>query len=95
MFIAPRPAGGRRIAAVLRSISGPRSGAITADDERVSICRSWLPLVDPSGKRNEVFAGGYTTYKDFPTITWTASQLTKGIFYIGLEMKDTFLSALT
>lgn len=50
---------------------------------------------DPSGNRNEVFAGGYTTYKDFPTITWTGDQLTKGIFYIGREMKDTFLSALT
>jgi catechol 2,3-dioxygenase len=50
---------------------------------------------DPSGNRNEVFAGGYTTYPDFPTITWTADQLTKGIFYIGREMKDTFLSTLT
>jgi catechol 2,3-dioxygenase len=50
---------------------------------------------DPSGNRNEVFAGGYQTFPDFPTITWTADQLTKGIFYIGREMKETFLSTLT
>jgi catechol 2,3-dioxygenase len=50
---------------------------------------------DPSGNRNEVFAGGYSTYADFPTITWTSDQLTKGIFYIGREMKETFLSTLT
>jgi catechol 2,3-dioxygenase len=50
---------------------------------------------DPSGNRNEVFAGGYMTYPDFPTITWTSDQLTKGIFYIGREMKETFLSTLT
>jgi catechol 2,3-dioxygenase len=35
---------------------------------------------DPSGNRNEVFAGGYRTGPDFPTITWTEDQLGKGIF---------------
>ena len=50
---------------------------------------------DPAGNRNEVFAGGYQTYPDFPTITWTADQLARGIFYIGREMNDTFLSTLT
>ena len=26
---------------------------------------------DPSGNRNEAFAGGYMSYADMPTITWT------------------------
>jgi len=50
---------------------------------------------DPSGNRNEVFAGGYTTFRDFPTITWTADQLAKGIFYIGRELNERFTSVLT
>jgi catechol 2,3-dioxygenase len=50
---------------------------------------------DPSGNRNEVFAGGYATYADSPTITWTADQIVRGIFYIGREMKESFLSVLT
>ncbi|GAA3239154.1 3,4-dihydroxyphenylacetate 2,3-dioxygenase [Pseudonocardia petroleophila] len=50
---------------------------------------------DPAGNRNEVFSGGYLVYPDFPTITWTADKLAQGIFYIGREVKDTFVSALT
>lgn len=50
---------------------------------------------DPSGNRNEVFAGGYQTFADFPTITWTADQLGKGIFYISRELDEQFTSVLT
>lgn len=50
---------------------------------------------DPSGNRNEVFAGGYLTYPDFPTITWTAEQLGKAIFYIGRELNERFTSVVT
>lgn len=50
---------------------------------------------DPAGNRNEVFSGGYITYPDFPTITWTADQLAKGIFYIGREINERFMSVLT
>jgi catechol 2,3-dioxygenase len=50
---------------------------------------------DPSGNRNEVFSGGYITYPDFPSITWTADQLAKGIFYIGRELNERFTSVLT
>ncbi len=50
---------------------------------------------DPSGNRNEVFAGGYPVYKDFPTITWTTDQLGKGIFYIQRELNDRFTTVLT
>ena len=50
---------------------------------------------DPSGNRNEVFSGGYITYPDFPTITWTADQLAKGIFYVSRELNDRFTTVLT
>ena len=50
---------------------------------------------DPAGNRNEVFSGGYMTYPDFPTITWTADQLAKGIFYVGRELNERFTSVLT
>lgn len=50
---------------------------------------------DPAGNRNEVFSGGYLTYPDFPTITWTADKLAQGIFYIGQEMKESFTSVVT
>jgi catechol 2,3-dioxygenase len=50
---------------------------------------------DPSGNRNEVFCGGYQTNPDFPTITWTADQLGKGVFYHSRELNDRFTSVLT
>jgi catechol 2,3-dioxygenase len=50
---------------------------------------------DSSGNRNEVFAGGYRTMPDFPTITWTGEQLAKGIFYISREMNEKFLNVVT
>ncbi|ACY96126.1 MULTISPECIES: catechol 2,3-dioxygenase [Thermomonospora] len=50
---------------------------------------------DPAGNRNEVFSGGYITYPDFPTITWTADQLGKGIFYIDRELNDRFTTVVT
>lgn len=50
---------------------------------------------DPSGNRNEVFAGGYRAYPDRPCITWTADQLGKGIFYHNRELNEAFTSVLT
>jgi len=50
---------------------------------------------DPSGNRNEVFSGGYITGADFPTITWTADQLGKGIVYISREVNDRFTTVFT
>jgi catechol 2,3-dioxygenase len=38
---------------------------------------------DPFGNRLETFAGGYLTYPDFPTITWTVEHLSAGIFNTG------------
>ncbi len=50
---------------------------------------------DPSGNRNEVFADGYTTQRDYRPILWTADQLGKGIFYINRTLVDSFTTVLT
>ena len=50
---------------------------------------------DPSGNRNEVQTGSYRTYADTPTVTWTADQLAKGIFYHARELNDAFTSVFT
>lgn len=50
---------------------------------------------DPSGNRNEVFAGGYAYYPDNPTRVWSADELGKGIFYYQKELNDRFLGVVT
>lgn len=50
---------------------------------------------DPSGNRDEVFAGGYTYYPDNPTRTWDETQIGKGIFYYERVLNDAFLSVVT
>lgn len=50
---------------------------------------------DPSGNRNEAYSGGYITYPDSPTITWTEDKIAQGIFYHRREMIDSFVKALT
>jgi catechol 2,3-dioxygenase len=50
---------------------------------------------DPSGNRNEVFAGGYRTGKDFRTITWTMDQAARGINFTHRELDHDFLTVVT
>jgi catechol 2,3-dioxygenase len=50
---------------------------------------------DPSGNRNEAFAGGYMAFRDMPTITWDASKIGTGIFYHRRELSESFMKALT
>ena len=50
---------------------------------------------DPSGNRNEVFAGGYNYNPDRPTVTWTMDQLGRGLDYYRREVKDSFLTVYT
>ncbi|MCP8970498.1 catechol 2,3-dioxygenase [Ectobacillus ponti] len=50
---------------------------------------------DPSGNRNEAFAGGTTVYHDSPTITWTEDKIGTGIFYHRRELMESFGKALT
>jgi catechol 2,3-dioxygenase len=50
---------------------------------------------DPSGNRNEVFAGGYIYYPDKPTITWTEAEIGPAIFYHDRKVNEAFLSVFT
>ena len=50
---------------------------------------------DPSGNRNEVFAGGYIYYPDKPTITWWDVELGPAIFYHDRKLNEAFLSVFT
>lgn len=50
---------------------------------------------DPSGNRNEAFAGGYMVFADSPLITWTEDKIGQGIFYHRRELSESFLKALT
>ena len=50
---------------------------------------------DPSGNRNEVFAGGNYTYPDHPPVTWTADQLGKAVFYHQREINSRFMTVVT
>ena len=50
---------------------------------------------DPSGNRNETFAGGYRCFPDRPVVTWTADQVGKGIFYHSRELNERFMSVAT
>ena len=50
---------------------------------------------DPSGNRFETYAGGYQAYPDWEPITWTMSDIGRGIFYHDRELNERFLSVLT
>ena len=50
---------------------------------------------DPSGNRNEVFCGDYTWYPYHPTITWTADNLGKAIFYHDRRLNENFHGVVT
>ena len=50
---------------------------------------------DPSGNRNEVFAGGYAYYPDKPPITWYDDELGPAIFYHDRKLNEAFLSVFT
>lgn len=50
---------------------------------------------DPSGNRNETFAGGYRCFRDRPTVIWTPDQLGKAIFYHSRELNERFLTVAT
>ncbi|MEX1147134.1 MAG: catechol 2,3-dioxygenase, partial [Sphingomonadales bacterium] len=50
---------------------------------------------DPSGNRNEVFAGGYHYYPDHPTRNWDAEEAGKAIFYYERQLNDRFMGVVT
>lgn len=51
---------------------------------------------DPSGNRNETFAGlGYQAQRDKPVVTWTEDQAARGIFYHTGVMSESFTTVYT
>lgn len=50
---------------------------------------------DPSGNRNETYAGGYTAYIDHPQRLWDSDELGKGLFYYEREIVPSFLTIVT
>lgn len=50
---------------------------------------------DPSGNRNEVYAGGYTYYPDDPLRVWDQNELGRGIFYYEQQLNERFLTVVT
>lgn len=51
---------------------------------------------DPSGNRNETFAGlGYLAQRDRPVTTWTADEIGSAIFYHSGEMVGSFTDVYT
>jgi catechol 2,3-dioxygenase len=52
-----------------------------------------LYFFDPSGNRNETFAGlGYLAQPDRPVVTWTEDELWLGIFFHGAEEVPSFMA---
>ena len=56
---------------------------------------STVYFFDPLGTRNEVFTGGYRPDPDFPTLTWTADNAGRAIFYYEGELNDRFMKVHT
>ncbi len=50
---------------------------------------------DPSGNRNEVFAGGYHYYPDHPVRVWSENEIGKSIFYYERELNERFMTVVT
>jgi catechol 2,3-dioxygenase len=50
---------------------------------------------DPSGNRNETFAGGYMYFNDNPTRKWDMDHAGKGVFYYTRQLNERFLSVVS
>lgn len=50
---------------------------------------------DPSGNRNETFAGGYEFFPDHPRRYWDAEKAGEGVFYYNKALNDRFLTVYT
>ncbi|MBB4305351.1 catechol 2,3-dioxygenase [Rhodobium orientis] len=78
-------------------IMAKRKVKIDVTPQRHGITRgSTIYFFDPSGNRNETFAGlGYLAQPDMPPITWTEENLWRGIFYHTGEEAGEFTSVYT
>ena len=86
---------GARVVAAAAFPGGAPELAAGPDAVRDNL-RSLRPaFFDPSGNRNEVFAGGYLAYRDRPISKWTPDQIAKGIFYHARELNENFTAVYT
>ena len=70
--------------------------AIDAGPTRHGITRGQtIYFFDPSGNRNEVYAGGYMYYPDLPTRKWDETEVGRGIFYYERKLNESFLTVVT
>ncbi len=70
---------------------------IDVTPQRHGITRGYtIYFFDPSGNRNETFAGlGYLAQRDRPVTTWTEDRLGSGIFYHTGELVPSFTEVYT
>ncbi len=70
---------------------------IDVTPQRHGITRGYtIYFFDPSGNRNETFAGlGYLAQRDRPVTTWTEDHLGSGIFYHTGELVPSFTEVYT
>lgn len=77
-------------------IMGRYNISVDAGPMRHGITRGQtIYFFDPSGNRNETYAGGYEYFPDHPTRQWSADHVGEGIFYYSKELNERFLSVLT
>jgi len=70
--------------------------ALDAGPMRHGITRGQtIYFFDPSGNRNETYAGGYAYYPDMPVREWDYEHVGKGIFYYTRALNDRFLSVVS
>lgn len=85
--------------AVLKAadVMAKRQVKVDVTPQRHGITRgSTIYFFDPSGNRNETFAGlGYLAQPDMPPITWTEENLWRGIFYHTGEEAGKFTTVYT
>lgn len=77
-------------------ILGRNGVPIDAGPTRHGITRGLtIYFFDPSGIRNEVYAGGYMPYPDFPVITWTEDQMGPGINFFSGSVNESFTTVFS
>lgn len=77
-------------------IISKRSVSLDIGPTRHGITRGeTIYFFDPSGNRNEVFAGGYIWYPDRPVITWHDHEIGRAIFYHDRKLNEAFLNVTT
>ena len=70
--------------------------SLDAGPMRHGVTRGYtIYFFDPSGNRNEVYAGGYSYSPDMPVRVWDMDNIGRGIFYYERKLNDRFLAIVT